>query len=1200
MVAHGYMPMTERMDSPLFVDGLTTLPNITGWISSHPGGLLAVEGCLVGLHAAELELAGQRYDRDVADELFLALVRRVQQVIRTDDCLLRGHGYTLIAWLPGSAAAGEAFTERVYGVLETEPVTWPDGGTLLAPPVIVAQPVAAGDEAEAAVQAVTVTLARTRAAVAMSVGAETPLALLNARLDAVRLFAREPLLESLLAHLHLPERRPETVLLTGSPDSGKSRLLTCAARYLEGQAPLAEVTCRPGDRLVPCALLVSLLTRFFNASPPQVLRERLAGVSAQYPWLGSLFSLLSHGDTPPPPAETAALRRGIEALLHVMVGAGPHLAVVHDLSTADAESLAVLARLQQTPGHGLRVIAGVDVAETEAAAMRDWMPPDAVSVPVEPLGPAQVDAYLTEVLPEVAGPEVAEALYRAAGGQSLAMEATLRGWVDGEVLRRTAEGWVFDAAALRAQTELGLGARERERLAIAALLGEGTVDQLAVLWETTVEEARATVLRGRAFGFLLPMNSVRPGVVAFSSPDDAAGLVRTLSPAARTAAHARIAALLEGAGERTSPALAYHLTEAGESDRATLYLELVQAALPALLAMANMAAAGAPGVPASSWDVPPPGPVSLADTSRIITAALAIRLAGVRFRLYPENSEMVQQAVHDAYMALQALLQDRPSFIIAWDGRLVTFDGQLLHRREEQIISRDMQQWLTDAGLEALAFLPGVSEHELTCLLRALGTYEPSDGQQALRDALHSPELVQIRLLEQQGRHPAAGGGPATGWAASGAAQAAPLAATLAPLAARAAALPPAQSPATAGTASVPVAWYNTPLQFDADTWSRLPDMLGEATGAIRRVMMTDLSRWLAKQDPAAADAVPDDLDPLLHSRIACEEDPRALAETLCAAEQRVQLLIKREQLDDVVALLSVLHTRCREEADPEVQSVLAAAWERLRDDADLSALAERALLAGGRPEQLGRLLTLLGDRGVGLIIAVLLQPLASQAGAQVMTVVRQLGGVLSPRLTRELRIAHPVPVLTNVLQALAEVGARSSLGAVSEKMLHEDAAVRAAALDAATRIARDKASPYLARGLKDASPEVRARAASLVVLCPDPVLLAPLVRLLTAGGFAAEENEHVQLAGCLALGCYRDAAARDALLQVLRPRLFPALRRRSDQVRGAAITALAGFLAQPVVQEAVQHAMQDRSPIVGQTARRVWLKFTEDTPNNA
>lgn len=1180
--------MTEHATLPLFLDGLTTLPTLTGWVSACPNGSAPAEGCLLAVSVRELETSAERYHRDIADELFLTLARRVRQAMRDDDVLLRGHGFTLWLWLPG-AHESDAFRTRLHGALAEEPVIWPDGAAL-RPPVLAAQAVAEGEAFEPVRQALTTALARARQVPAGPESAETPLATLNNRLDALRLFGREPLLESLLAQLHLPALRPETIVLTGEPDSGKSRVLSCAARYLDGQGPMAEVACRPSDRLVPYHLLVAMIGRLLAGWPPQALRETLCEVCAQYPWLGSLFPALPIGVSITPPAELGQLRRGLEAMLLALAGAGPHLALVHDLHAADDESLAVLSLVQMTPGHGLRLLATVDAdSDILSLAMRDWLPPSAVQVHVTPLLPSQVADYLVEALPEIAGPEVTEALQHTAHGQPLAMEATLRGWVDGEALRLTNYGWIFDAVALRIQRETGLHARERERLAAAALLGSATVEQFALLWETSPEDARTTVLRGRAFGLLLPPDPLHPNQVEFSSPDDVTGLLRTLTPAARTAAHARIAAVLEAASEQATPALSYHLSEAGEQERARLYIDLVQNALPALLAMANMAAAGAVAPPATAgWNVPVAPPPVQADVTRIVTAALAIRLAGVRFRLYPETSEMVQGAVQDAVDALQALLDTRPSFIIAYDGRLVTYDGQVLQRREEQLIARDFQQWLTDAGVEAIGFLPGVNKREVACLMRALGTYEPSDGQEVLRVALENPELAQIRLLPRQGRGMS---GPPTGWTppAPPSAALAPLAASLAPLAEHAASLPAETISPSSGKN-----WLTAPLTFDADTWTRLPEMLNEATGAIRHVMMTDLTRWLARQDAHSDADVSTHLDPLLHSRLAREEDPRVLAETLQAAEQRIRQLIAAEQLDELASVLTVIYQRHRNEKDDEVCAELTAGWERLRTDTGLAALLERALLQGGAPEVLARLLALLGEPGENLLFRILLQPIAPPVRARIITIVRHLGENLCARLTQELRTAHPAPVSVNLLQALAEVGNRGALGAISDKLLHEDAAVRAEALDAATRIAREKANPYLARGLKDHSPTVRARAASLVMLCPDPALLAPLVRMLTAGGFAAEDNENVQLAACLALGCYHEDAARDALLQVLRPRLFPTLRRRSDQVRGAAVTALANLLPATPVEEAIQQAMQDRSPLVSQTARRVWLKYTE------
>ena len=157
--------------------------------------------------------------------------------------------------------------------------------------------------------------------------------------------------------------------------------------------------------------------------------------------------------------------------------------------------------------------------------------------------------------------------------------------------------------------------------------------------------------------------------------------------------------------------------------------------------------------------------------------------------------------------------------------------------------------------------------------------------------------------------------------------------------------------------------------------------------------------------------------------------------------------------------------------------------------------------------------------------------------------------------------------------------------------MANADPRVRAEAVATAAKIAKDKATPYLVQGMEDDNPTVRTRAASLAATCPTPRVLESLLHLLQPR-FRKDEPEGVQLTATLALGQFDEDAARDTLLQILQPRHFSPFGKKSDEVRAAAITALARFLDNTEVQEAIQQAFADRGMTVRQTAQRIWAQY--------
>lgn len=1240
--------MTQQgVPAALFQDHLTGLYNMQGWIQAHPRGVLESDGALVALACQGLHGIEHTYGAEASDAALCEVVARLQSLAPTEATLLRGDGAVLILWCPAVIHEPSVLAEHLQQQLNTEPIIFPDGSSMGVDVERAIVPVHAGVPCQEGLLALKQALVRQPVRVAaQDQDADSPLAVLNRQLAGMRLYGHERLIEDVLAQLKLPSLQPETVLVVGAPTVGKHRLLSCVAKYLEGHAPVAEVTCRPSDQAVPCSLLTALISRFLIAHNPQALLARLEPVMREHPWLASLFPLFRGSEPPPaPPEGQETLCRGLQGVLGHLVSAAPHIAIVHHLHQADAYSLQLLAALQGTSGQGLRLIADADETET---ALRPLLTTTPAIFPLPPLTLEVLAAYLREALPDIAQPEVVSALYAQSDGLPLLIESTLRYWASDGLLTLQEGRWTIDLS--RVASETGVSGEEYRRFAQAALAGVSTVDFLAALWHTGEEEARATILRGRALGYFCPLDPHMPLQVACADPDQAAAMLQHLTPEQRTAAHAEIAALLEalpGREDERHPAnLAYHLQHAGDLERAVQYLELVQLALPTLLSMMG-STPGLPAATANGWDVPSARPPTAQDITKIYTAAQAIRLVGVRFRYYPANSELVRDALSEAVKGLQALFDTRPSFTITCDGQSVAFDGQVLKKREEQLMMRDYLHWMGEANLQAIGLTPGITEQELADLLRTLGTFEPKDVDTPLFEVLQALALPHVKLLEsspaplvQPGMQP---GMQYPGWPMAGmpmspslpsampglsfpsappatpnaftASSPAPspsaVAAGLSQISQFASSLFPAPAPMSMPGTSAPttdakhesaltglLGHLNDTVTIDPEVWQKLPEALGKASTTIRRVMMTDLAQWLAKRDGADEQTFAESVDPLLLDRVAQEEDAGVLGETLTALEGRLQLFMTQGNLSGLVTALEALHQRMAHPSSPEVQTALQGCLTRLQARTEFDTLLIRAFQQSGNLDAARQLLTLLGERGAPLLLATLKQQTTPQVRTQALQLVREFGASVRPSLVAELRNSHPPQVLCLLLQAMADVGTRAVLGTVSEKMMHADPRVRAEALAAAVGIAKDAATPYLLRGLKDDSAEVRSRAASLAVFCIDPSLVPQLVRLLHPASFTRDEPESVQLAACLALGEFKGDAVRDALIQTVRPRLMPTLWRKSDHVRSAAITALANHIAHPAAQEAVRQAMQDRSLVVRQTAERVWQKHREAEGN--
>lgn len=1210
--------MTTLPSTSSHVATLTGLPTAHDWSREQPNGCFCTAGSLIALDIIGLGGVVQKYGREAGDHFVREIVAHLRQIMPRQGVLLCGAGNVLLIWFPSVAdSTAREFLAYLRQRICATPITLPGNASVLPRMALASVGADGRSSIDGALQAVTRELVRQPEFSAPPTGVTRAVSVreeLDHRLAAMSLFGRDGLIEQVLAALRLPAMLPQTVLIVAPPQAGKTRLLSSIARLFGGQRlPIAEINCRPSDQSLPGTSLASIIYQFLSAYPPDIIEQRLAYLSQANPWLCGLFPVLGAAEeAPAPPNDAAMVRRVLQTMLMDLVRGIPHVAIVHNLQLADAVSLDALADVQAQPGHGLRLIGGVDpIDDALPACVQALASPSASVMRLTPLSQEQVRLYLQEVLPELSIAEMLDALYDASGGLPLLIEYTLRAWAEHGVVDLRDDQWSYHPETAASEAT-GLGEQERARLTKAAALGTAPMEILTALWKVTPEEARHTVACGRAMGYLRPIDFNEPDLVQFADPDHAQTLLQGLSEEERIAIHAEISALLEvkhrdDRGGYT-PELAYHLAQAGFAEQARIYqqqLQLTASALTPILVTPQAAPMG--GI--DGWDIPPAMPIEPEDINKVIDAALALRLAGVQFRLYPPTSELARAAVRETLTALEALFNHRPSMVITYDGRTIAFDGQIIQRRDLQVAVRDFLVWMGDGNLRAIGITAAVREFELSRFLHALATFEPKDNQTTLLSKVILLNLTNIKVLTRsfqadlpQMNMPMGGGAMPplfAGQSMSGGHAPSPSHAN-GPQgetghANRMIPLVPPVVPTVGGAADTPQAsahdvgiGLDEPESMDDETWAKLPSMLQDASARSRRSVMAKLARWLGECEEQPHEETVENIDTLLVGRLRQEDDRQTLHETIAAIEFRLDRVLAQRDWTQVLVLLEPFRTRLTVDHTAETQRLFSTVLGRIGENIILRGILNQETLQPAEIAEIRRLILTLDDYALRPLINALKSSTAIDERARLMQVLRELGDAQQPLLLGELRGENPWYVYRNLLQVLAEVGTDDALPIIGERMLHADSRVRAEAVAAAAHIAHERAVPYLVQGLEDADPQVRARAAALVSFCPEPRILEILLAMLQPK-FGRDEPLSVQLTACLGLGFFPQPEAREALQQILHPRLFSPYRKKSDEIRAAAVTALAQQLPDPPVEAIIRQAMSDRSQQVRQAAQRAW-----------
>ena len=427
--------------SKLYQDQQTGLPTITGWVNALPASVIPMAGGLLALHLTDVDRLLQLYGLEADDLLLREMATRVREHLPMDAVLARGSDDMLFAWLPGKD--GEALRHIALDVrdaLSATPIAMVGDTARYANVNLATLRVADDMPALETVETLTRRLMHEPEFSTQSPVNDAPLLRsLNCRLEALGLFGQDELIEQILAHINLSALRPETVLLLAPPMAGKRRLLMCVAEMLSGQRiPLARVNCHSNDQSVPCKLLVTLISAFLSGYAPELQRNLLGEQCQTFPWLCGLFPTLSADPAAVPhalPQLHTLVREGLEEVLFALSRGNQLFAIINGLHYADAESMAALANLQQQSGHGLRIIASVHAdGYGLPAALHTLQMSYAAIIRIPPVSRETLLAYLEELIPGAAEPDIADYLLKRIGGLSLEIEAALRTWAETGIL----------------------------------------------------------------------------------------------------------------------------------------------------------------------------------------------------------------------------------------------------------------------------------------------------------------------------------------------------------------------------------------------------------------------------------------------------------------------------------------------------------------------------------------------------------------------------------------------------------------------------------------------------------------------------------------------------------------------------------------------------------------------------------------------
>jgi DNA-binding SARP family transcriptional activator len=316
------------------------------------------------------------------------------------------------------------------------------------------------------------------------------------------------------------ERRAHLLTVLGAPGVGKTRLAAEAIAELPPGWRVAQGRCAAYGEAAGLRPLADVAAEAAGAAagePPEQafgrIEQAIAGERRSEALAARLAGLLGLRE-PGPPEETAwALRR----LLEIAAARAPLLVVLDDLHWAEP---AVLEAIGHVAEHAARPLVLLCLARPELLDDRPGFGgglPNASSVRLEPLLPAEAARLAQELLGGEVDPQVEAGLLEAAGGNPLFTEELVAMLRDDGRLERADGRWVLAgaSAALTAPPTIqaliaarldGLGGDERRVLQRAAVAGQTfSLETLEALnGDTAHAAAERALLQLRRLGMVRP------------------------------------------------------------------------------------------------------------------------------------------------------------------------------------------------------------------------------------------------------------------------------------------------------------------------------------------------------------------------------------------------------------------------------------------------------------------------------------------------------------------------------------------------------------------------------------------------------------------------------------------------------------------------------------------------------------------------
>jgi DNA-binding CsgD family transcriptional regulator len=373
----------------------------------------------------------------------------------------------------------------------------------------------------------------------------------------------------------IAEGTGQVILLEGPPTSGKTTILTTAARRAVKAGALAfNVSCAPAERELPFGVLNQI---FLGAQLTADVRDRGNRVISEALNMQSA----EHGDSGSAGRQLALAYHEISVILVQLASNSPVVIVVDNVSHADEQSKSCLLYLMRRiePVRMLIVLADEVASWEPSAHFYDELIRNPVlhRVSLSPLTHGQVAHVLAERL---AGPgsgdELISVLYAASGGNLGLLNSLIDDHLAGGQVRMEGYGHAIKrclhrcepavvrvAQALAVLDRHSVTADQAGPVGLAGLAGLAGVDA-----ETSIHALRVLRDAGITDG------------EGFRHPIGRKAVLATLTAPARQTMHRQAAKLLQQQGS-AAPQVAYHLVEADCAD--------VPWALPVLREAADMA-----------------------------------------------------------------------------------------------------------------------------------------------------------------------------------------------------------------------------------------------------------------------------------------------------------------------------------------------------------------------------------------------------------------------------------------------------------------------------------------------------------------------------------------------------------------------------------------------------------------------------------